>query len=624
MKRTPRVFKTKSGKRYIIIKGKKYFIKSKLADNQLLKYIIKLVKIVTDKQNKKKRNPNRITRPKRTENKAGVDNNVAKKIDDQRKEQDQKLENQKKEQEKKLENQKKEQEKKLEKQKQEEQDNLQRLQDETNQRLDKIKQKNKDLKQNVRLLGAAPQRPQITQGNIKNNIKETNENIESLTILKEQLEQQGIPTTDEGVEKLSKIKNLVDKQLQNYEEKLDKLESQLEDKSNQLDEKNKEIEEKDKTNLESKKKYVKKNILGKKDNLIKIAKAAGINIRKDVGIGDKTIPQLNDELVKRGYEEIIEDFISETEKFDDRTALQNTKLLKSQIRKAKVAKEKIFQDVNKNTKNIRERGALSTPLKKEDEDPEIIQEEEILSTQLKGKNKTLQKILGKKKKDKPDEIIKKDEEEEIKKPSKEEEEKPSKEEQKKKLQDDLNNGLISGKEYNEAITQLGEGKNKNDNGMWDIEINKIMEPYKTKGYLGTYSIDELSKVAKLIKPNHKYGWIMNLDPSYKSGSHWIAVYLDPIDSKSLEYFDPLGDPEPERFSKDIVQVIDKIKPKEYLKFKVNGIKNQSENSSNCGSFSLRFLMRRFNGQPWQECSGWSAVRKNEKQIKKFKRKFNLV
>ena len=40
------------------------------------------------------------------------------------------------------------------------------------------------------------------------------------------------------------------------------------------------------------------------------------------------------------------------------------------------------------------------------------------------------------------------------------------------------------------------------------------------------------------------GFIMNLDPSDKPGSHWVAVY---INGDSIEYFDPLAGPPSEDF-----------------------------------------------------------------------------
>ena len=62
---------------------------------------------------------------------------------------------------------------------------------------------------------------------------------------------------------------------------------------------------------------------------------------------------------------------------------------------------------------------------------------------------------------------------------------------------------------------------------------------------------------------------------------------------------------------DIKGLIDKIKPKDYLKFKINRIKEQCASTDNCGYFAMRFLMDRFNNIKWKDASGYSDVMKSE-------------
>ena len=119
-------------------------------------------------------------------------------------------------------------------------------------------------------------------------------------------------------------------------------------------------------------------------------------------------------------------------------------------------------------------------------------------------------------------------------------------------------------------------------------------------------------------------FILNLDPSYKSGSHWVAVFIDTKGDKSIEYYDSYGDDPPKRFYKDIKKLIDKLDPSIYLKFKVNKIKYQRENSSNCGWFAIKFIMDRFNGIPFKDCTGFSKVLQSERRIRNFKSKFNYI
>jgi len=149
-----------------------------------------------------------------------------------------------------------------------------------------------------------------------------------------------------------------------------------------------------------------------------------------------------------------------------------------------------------------------------------------------------------------------------------------------------------------------------------------MKPYKDKGFFGVIGSNEINTI-----PNQKrVGFVMNTDPNYKSGKHWVGVYIDarPHGDQVLEYYDSFGDPPSDSFMKDIKNLIDKINPNVYLKFKINRIKHQSVSSENCGYFAMKFLMDRFNDKDWKDCSGYSDVLKSEKQINQFKKKFVFI
>ena len=143
----------------------------------------------------------------------------------------------------------------------------------------------------------------------------------------------------------------------------------------------------------------------------------------------------------------------------------------------------------------------------------------------------------------------------------------------------------------------------------------MMSDYVKDGYLGCISCDEIDQLIKPSLNYDKFGFVMNKDPSNKPGSHWVACYIDTIDDLSLEYYDPFGENPDERFFSDIKNIIDAHKPDVYLKFKINRIKDQRENSSLCGFHSMRFLMSRFDGKEFRECSGYSDVLKAEKKAK---------
>jgi hypothetical protein len=120
---------------------------------------------------------------------------------------------------------------------------------------------------------------------------------------------------------------------------------------------------------------------------------------------------------------------------------------------------------------------------------------------------------------------------------------------------------------------------------------------------------------------------MNLSPDYKTGTHWVAVYIDTKNDMSIEYYDPFGDDPPHRFLKDIKLIIKKLHSNIYLKLKINKIKDQRANSNNCGYHSINFLLDRYNNIPFKETTGYSEIMKSEKKANKLKeqfKKFDLI
>ena len=52
---------------------------------------------------------------------------------------------------------------------------------------------------------------------------------------------------------------------------------------------------------------------------------------------------------------------------------------------------------------------------------------------------------------------------------------------------------------------------------------------------GVYALDEIVHIKQKSFPS---AYVFNLDPSYKPGSHWVAVYIDR--KGRPEYFDSFG------------------------------------------------------------------------------------
>lgn len=190
------------------------------------------------------------------------------------------------------------------------------------------------------------------------------------------------------------------------------------------------------------------------------------------------------------------------------------------------------------------------------------------------------------------------------------------------------NDLPSFRTSLELVKQLNENLNTGNGnsdgeGLYDYEINKVMNKFKPPGYLGTFSIDELMKVKKLVKPHGRYSFILNLDKSSGPGSHWVSVLLDARKngSNTVEYYDPLADNPSERFNKDIMKVVQKLQPYQFMQFKINRIQRQKNTTDTCGWHSIKFILDRENGKKFKECTGYNDAIDGEKDIKKFKEKF---
>jgi hypothetical protein len=156
-------------------------------------------------------------------------------------------------------------------------------------------------------------------------------------------------------------------------------------------------------------------------------------------------------------------------------------------------------------------------------------------------------------------------------------------------------------------------------GLYSSEIEKMMQPFHKYGFKGVISLDQIQSLITKVHQGEYVSFIMNLDPSSKPGSHWVAVYINP--NESLEYFDSFGRDPPPSFNKDILQLINKIKPTIYLKEKINRIVFQSTSSQECGFFAMKFLIDRYKGIPFKECTGYNDSKKGEQDIQKFKKKF---
>lgn len=115
--------------------------------------------------------------------------------------------------------------------------------------------------------------------------------------------------------------------------------------------------------------------------------------------------------------------------------------------------------------------------------------------------------------------------------------------------------------------------------------------YDTHKMFGECVWDELCKFNlkhHLNKKHKKIGVIFNLDPHYKSGSHWVAVFLND-NKKTIYYFDSYGDAPPNQIKKFIDNVVQQSgelgTSYKYLQNK----RRHQFGDSECGMYSMYFI-----------------------------------
>lgn len=91
----------------------------------------------------------------------------------------------------------------------------------------------------------------------------------------------------------------------------------------------------------------------------------------------------------------------------------------------------------------------------------------------------------------------------------------------------------------------------------------------------------------------KVGIIYNLDPHYKSGSHWVANYID-LDKHCCYYFDSYGMKTPKQIEK-FMQFLTIQDPKMKLAYNARRFQFQG---SECGMYSMYFIIRMMMGEPF--------------------------
>lgn len=175
----------------------------------------------------------------------------------------------------------------------------------------------------------------------------------------------------------------------------------------------------------------------------------------------------------------------------------------------------------------------------------------------------------------------------------------------------------------EEEEQEGDGKRKyRDDGLSTGQINSLMRGYPY--YLGCVGCDQILDFD--VKPRSRFGFVMNTDPSYKKGQHWVAIYIDarPNGTHSVEYYDSLADLPTRQVFEDLKKLSNSLRAHHPLILKMNKIADQSDDTSNCGYFASKFLIDRFNGKSFAEASGYNRrYPRGERDIEEWKRELGI-
>jgi len=170
------------------------------------------------------------------------------------------------------------------------------------------------------------------------------------------------------------------------------------------------------------------------------------------------------------------------------------------------------------------------------------------------------------------------------------------------------------------LEQVGFGVN--EDGISTKEIIALMKVYnhKTIPVIASDMIDTI-QAGPLSKEIY---FIMNLDPSTKTGSHWVAIAISNMD-KSIMYYDSLCIHPTFNIIKGLKKLAMKMDREHMFKFKFNTVRDQSLSSGKCGFFAIQFLHKIMNGKSFKEASMYNRnYTQGENEIQKMMNGFGYI
>jgi len=130
---------------------------------------------------------------------------------------------------------------------------------------------------------------------------------------------------------------------------------------------------------------------------------------------------------------------------------------------------------------------------------------------------------------------------------------------------------------------------------------------------------ELSKLDLItMKKNNinKIGIIYNHDVSTGPGTHWVGMYIDNINNE-INYYDSYGSKPTPLIHKFIYSLVDKYNLNNYSPTVIYNDKRHQYGGSECGMYSMNFILERLHGKSMYEISKMNLPDKEMTYLRKL-------
>lgn len=144
-------------------------------------------------------------------------------------------------------------------------------------------------------------------------------------------------------------------------------------------------------------------------------------------------------------------------------------------------------------------------------------------------------------------------------------------------------------------------------GTVPIDFDEVIEEYSKIDLCSLYSGEGIKlsngQILYTNRPIRKFGFVFNLDPSTKKGSHWVCMFMDlTVKKPYVAYFDSYGYcPAPSQINR----LMEKLKKQAKkclginLTKKCNTIRHQLKNTE-CGVYCLYFIYNSLIGRSFEQ------------------------